>query len=83
MILAPGRPYPVEKCHLENETKALFLICSPGFDGGLTQTFNLEVKNIPALRALTGLIWTELCTKTKQAGNMSHSRSDPIPIKLN
>ena len=82
MIPPPGRPYPVEKCHLENETKALFLICSPGFDGGLTQTFNLEVKH-PRTAVLTGLIWAELCNKTKQAGNMSHSRSDPIPIKLN
>ena len=75
MIPPPGRPYPLEKCHLENETKALFLICSPGFDGGLTQTFNLEVS--------PGVISAELSNKTKQAGDMSHSRSDPIPIKLN
>ena len=79
MILPPGRPYPVEKCHLENETKALFLICSAGFDGGLTQTFNLEVKTAPA--ALKSPL--NSANKTKQAGNMSHSRSDPIPIKLN
>ena len=66
----------MEKCHLENETSALFLLCSPGFDGGLTQTFNLEVKQPGP--ALTGLISPELGSKTKQAGNMSHSRSDPI-----
>ena len=43
MLLTPGRPYPVENCDLSNATGSYVVSCRPGFDGGLTQTFNLEV----------------------------------------
>ena len=43
MLLTPGRPYPVESCDLSNATGSYVVSCRPGFDGGLTQTFNLEV----------------------------------------
>ena len=43
LLLTPGRPYPVENCDLSNATGSYVVSCRPGFDGGLTQTFNLEV----------------------------------------
>ena len=39
-----GRPYPLENCKLGNSTGSFGVICDPGFDGGLTQAFNLEVR---------------------------------------
>ena len=53
MLIILGRPYPVENCDLINSTSSsgtgtgsYVVTCDPGFDGGLAQTFNLEVKCI-------------------------------------
>ena len=48
-ILFLGRPYPLENCKLGNSTGSLGVICDPGFDGGLTQAFNLEVTNLDTM----------------------------------
>ena len=41
--MTPGRPYPLANCSLYNSTAGVEVSCSPGFDGGLTQMFVLEV----------------------------------------
>ena len=46
-----GRPYQVEDCELGNSTGSLLLTCRPGFDGGLSQVFNLEIL-VTATRSL-------------------------------
>ena len=44
-----GRPYPLENCKLGNSTGSFGVLCDPGFDGGLTQAFNLEVMTFGVL----------------------------------
>lgn len=44
LLLIPGRPDSVGNCSLVNQTEESFQIeCEPGFDGGLSQTFQVEV----------------------------------------
>ena len=39
-----GKPDPVANCSVSNTTHSSFLVsCQPGFDGGLTQVFTLNV----------------------------------------
>ena len=43
-VLFPGRPAPLSECRLMNHTlPSLRIGCREGFDGGLPQTFQLEV----------------------------------------
>jgi len=44
-IEAAGRPYPLANCSLYNSTAGVEVSCSPGFDGGLTQMFVLEISD--------------------------------------
>lgn len=40
----PGKPFPVRNCTLANQTyTSVEVKCVPGYDGGLTQKFVLEV----------------------------------------
>ena len=41
----------MEDCELGNSTGSLLLTCRPGFDGGLSQVFNLEIL-VTATRSL-------------------------------
>ena len=44
-----GKPDPVANCSVSNQTHSSFLVsCQPGFDGGLTQVFTLNVFNTGA-----------------------------------
>ena len=43
-FISPGRPHEVTNCSQSNSTAdAIFISCSPGYDGGLTQLFTLEL----------------------------------------
>jgi len=45
-IIPAGKPDPVVNCSISNQTQSSFLVsCLPGFDGGLTQVFGLNVLN--------------------------------------
>lgn len=47
----PGRPLPVQNCTVTNQTYHSFDIeCIENFDGGLPQSFLLEIVEMPALR---------------------------------
>ena len=46
ILVITGKPDPVVNCSVSNQTHSSFLVdCSPGFDGGLTQVFSLNVLN--------------------------------------
>ncbi|XP_022921260.2 neural cell adhesion molecule 2, partial [Onthophagus taurus] len=43
-VVAAGKPFPVRNCSLSNQTSSsVEVLCLPGFDGGLTQHFLLEL----------------------------------------
>ena len=97
MLLTPGRPYPVESCDLSNATGSYVVSCRPGFDGGLTQTFNLEVGRSRGKRcqrnfanintvSLPPKLITEVCPNLRWTCRVSRifvdSSSGVISIKL-
>lgn len=50
-IVAASRPYPLQNCTMANHTPdSLQVNCREGYDGGLLQTFLLEVVVLPSLR---------------------------------
>lgn len=59
-IVPAGKPDPVANCSVSNQTHSSFLVsCQPGFDGGLTQVFTLNVFNTgagagPSILNMTG-----------------------------
>ena len=44
-IISAGRPYPPQDCGYTNKTSFIQLTCHPGFDGGIQQSFILQVEN--------------------------------------
>ncbi|XP_063231434.1 nephrin-like isoform X2 [Bacillus rossius redtenbacheri] len=50
-VVAAGRPFPLANCSVGNQTTdSLHVECVEGFDGGLPQSFFLELLELPALR---------------------------------
>lgn len=46
-IMPAGPPDPVHNCSIHNETESAMIVeCSDGFDGGIWQTFVIEVFNV-------------------------------------
>jgi len=46
-LLLTGPPEPPVNCSLVNQTTASLMVqCAPGFDGGLPQTFRMEVVDL-------------------------------------
>lgn len=49
---APGKPDPVKDCSVTNKTfTSIHVDCKPGYDGGLLQTFVIEVFPVSAIEA--------------------------------
>ena len=44
-IISAGRPYPPQDCGYTNKTSFIQITCHPGFDGGIQQSFILQVGN--------------------------------------
>ena len=42
-IISAGRPYPPQDCGYTNKTSFIQINCKPGFDGGIRQSFVLQV----------------------------------------
>ncbi|XP_063231784.1 protein turtle homolog A-like [Bacillus rossius redtenbacheri] len=50
-VVAAGRPFPLVNCSVANQTAdSLHVECAEGFDGGLPQSFLLELLELPGLR---------------------------------
>lgn len=51
-----GRPFSLQNCTITNQTSDTFNVdCIEGFDGGLPQTFQLELVEVPSLRLVRNL----------------------------
>lgn len=51
-----GPPEPVQNCSITNQTSSvLMLICDAGDDGGLPQTFHLEVYSMTAEQLISNI----------------------------
>ncbi|XP_066142389.1 neural cell adhesion molecule 2-like isoform X1 [Euwallacea fornicatus] len=51
-VVIAGRPSPLQNCSLLNHTNnALQVECIEGYDGGLTQSFEMEVLELPSLKS--------------------------------
>ncbi|XP_052756546.1 hemicentin-1-like [Galleria mellonella] len=49
-LVAAGRPMPLQNCSVVNQSSnSLQVECTEGFDGGLLQTFYMEVLELPSL----------------------------------
>ena len=58
-----GKPDPVKDCTVTNKTfTAIFVECKPGYDGGLQQSFIIEVFPVSAIDASSG----QLATRSQQ-----------------
>ncbi|XP_060536558.1 neural cell adhesion molecule 1 isoform X2 [Cylas formicarius] len=55
-VVIAGRPSQLQNCSLLNQTtNSLQVDCTEGYDGGLTQTFYMEVLELPSLRSKLNL----------------------------
>ncbi|KAL1513906.1 hypothetical protein ABEB36_003245 [Hypothenemus hampei] len=55
-VVIAGRPSQLQNCSLQNQTtNSLQIECVEGYDGGLTQSFDMEVLELPSLRARLNL----------------------------
>ncbi|KRT84413.1 Fibronectin domain-containing protein, partial [Oryctes borbonicus] len=51
-VVAAGRPFPLLNCTMMNQTSdSLQVECTDNFDGGLPQTFLMEILEMPTLRS--------------------------------
>lgn len=59
-IIPTGPPEPVQNCSITNQTSSiLMLVCDEGDDGGLPQTFHLEVYSMSAEQLIANITVTE------------------------
>lgn len=59
-ISISGPPEPVQNCSITNRTSSiLMLLCDAGDDGGLPQTFHLEVYSVTAENLITNITVTD------------------------
>ncbi|XP_054706717.1 hemicentin-2-like [Uloborus diversus] len=60
-IVPTGPPEPVQNCSITNQTSSvLMLTCDAGDDGGLQQTFHLEVYSMSAEQLIANITTTEI-----------------------
>ena len=51
-----GRPFSLQNCSISNQSSDAILVeCMEGFDGGLPQTFHLELIEMTSLRLIRNL----------------------------
>ncbi|XP_049877561.1 hemicentin-1-like [Pectinophora gossypiella] len=49
-LVAAGRPFPLQNCSVANQSiDSLYVECVENFDGGLPQTFLMELRELPSL----------------------------------
>ncbi|XP_017299838.1 B-cell receptor CD22 [Diaphorina citri] len=55
-VVLAGKPQPPQNCSVRNETtSSVHISCTPGYDGGLPQTFTLELYSASDLNLLVNL----------------------------
>lgn len=91
-IIAAGRPDQVNNCSLANMSMSSFSVwCGEGFNGGLPQTFLLEVRDLHTqeLRVNTSASHAKFHVGGLEAGNQYHAlvyafnskgRSEPVVL---
>ena len=55
-LLPAGKPEPVTNCTVASSSySTMRILCEPGFNGGLKQTFTLEIRETDTPRMTSGL----------------------------
>ncbi|GLV36530.1 sidestep IV [Carabus blaptoides fortunei] len=58
-VVAAGRPFPLLNCTVVNQTSdSLQVDCTESFDGGLPQSFMMEILELPTMRSIMNITAT-------------------------